>query len=119
LVRLVRQRLLVRPELLEQPSEHVGDEQLVREANERRALLGTPLGALRRHHRLLVPGEERRDALQIVDRPEGLLQARQSVGHIRSSAAGRDSPGWTRTNNPPVNSRMLCQLSYRGTAVAG
>src|SRR5262249_18349250 len=28
-----------------------------------------------------------------------------------------DSPGWTRTNNPPVNSRMLCQLSYRGPAV--
>ena len=28
------------------------------------------------------------------------------------------SPGWTRTNNPPVNSRMLCQLSYRGTAGA-
>ena len=27
---------------------------------------------------------------------------------------GRSSPGWTRTNNPPVNSRMLCQLSYRG-----
>ena len=26
----------------------------------------------------------------------------------------RSSPGWTRTNNPPVNSRMLCQLSYRG-----
>jgi hypothetical protein len=26
------------------------------------------------------------------------------------------SPGWTRTSNPPVNSRMLCQLSYRGTA---
>ena len=28
-----------------------------------------------------------------------------------------NSPGWTRTNNPPVNSRMLCQLSYRGTAL--
>jgi hypothetical protein len=28
-----------------------------------------------------------------------------------------DSPGWTRTNNPPVNSRMLCQLSYRGTVL--
>ena len=26
----------------------------------------------------------------------------------------RSSPGWTRTNNPSVNSRMLCQLSYRG-----
>jgi hypothetical protein len=24
------------------------------------------------------------------------------------------SPGATRTHNPPVNSRMLCQLSYRG-----
>ena len=30
--------------------------------------------------------------------------------------AFHSSPGWTRTNNPPVNSRMLCQLSYRGTA---
>src|SRR3954468_18659800 len=29
-----------------------------------------------------------------------------------------DSPGWTRTNNPPVNSRMLCQLSYRGTVLS-
>jgi hypothetical protein len=28
------------------------------------------------------------------------------------------SPGWTRTNNPPVNSRMLCQLSYRGSCAA-
>ena len=28
---------------------------------------------------------------------------------------GLNSPGWTRTNNPPVNSRMLCQLSYRGS----
>jgi hypothetical protein len=27
---------------------------------------------------------------------------------------GSSSPGWTRTNNPPVNSRMLCQLSYWG-----
>lgn len=24
------------------------------------------------------------------------------------------SPDWTRTNNRPINSRMLCQLSYRG-----
>ena len=34
-------------------------------------------------------------------------------------AADRDgdqgSSDWTRTSNPPVNSRMLCQLSYRGT----
>ncbi len=24
------------------------------------------------------------------------------------------SPTWTRTKNPPINSRMLCQLSYGG-----
>lgn len=33
----------------------------------------------------------------------------------RSRAVLAGSPGWTRTNNPPVNSRMLCQLSYRGS----
>src|SRR6185312_17466451 len=36
----------------------------------------------------------------------------------RRSEKGGSSPGWTRTNNPPVNSRMLCQLSYRGLAAA-
>ena len=25
------------------------------------------------------------------------------------------SPGWTRTNDPRINSPMLYQLSYRGT----
>jgi hypothetical protein len=24
------------------------------------------------------------------------------------------SPTWTRTKNLPINSRLLCQLSYRG-----
>ncbi len=28
------------------------------------------------------------------------------------------SPGWTRTSNPAVNSRMLCQLSYGGSSTA-
>ena len=32
------------------------------------------------------------------------------------TCADRCSPGWTRTTNPSVNSRMLCQLSYRGLA---
>src|SRR5215207_5611417 len=45
-----------------------------------------------------------------------------SLGETESpSNAGlpSSSPGWTRTNNPPVNSRMLCQLSYRGTRSGG
>lgn len=27
------------------------------------------------------------------------------------------SPGWSRTSNLPVNSRLLCQLSYRGSSL--
>jgi hypothetical protein len=27
---------------------------------------------------------------------------------------GKGSPEWTRTTNPAINSRMLCQLSYGG-----
>jgi hypothetical protein len=30
------------------------------------------------------------------------------------SYRGPSSPDWTRTSNLPVNSRLLCQLSYRG-----
>jgi hypothetical protein len=30
---------------------------------------------------------------------------------------GLRSPTWTRTKNLPVNSRLLCQLSYRGMAL--
>ena len=34
---------------------------------------------------------------------------------VPDCASGDGSPGWTRTNNIPVNSRTLCQLSYRGS----
>jgi hypothetical protein len=54
---------------------------------------------------------------------QGALQsdrAKNSFQELRKSAAPsaalRGSPGWTRTNNPPVNSRMLYQLSYRGSS---
>ncbi len=33
------------------------------------------------------------------------------------SDLGLCSPDWTRTSNRPINSRMLCQLSYGGPAV--
>src|SRR5712691_5875561 len=41
-----------------------------------------------------------------------------AIEALVARAVLRSSPGWTRTNNPPVNSRMLCQLSYRGLAAA-
>src|SRR6476661_3945438 len=34
-----------------------------------------------------------------------------------ASDLGFCSPDWTRTSNRPINSRMLCQLSYGGPAV--
>ncbi len=43
-----------------------------------------------------------------------LLRKRAAFVLARSYRC-RGSPGWTRTNNPSVNSRMLCQLSYRGS----
>src|SRR5204863_2839055 len=48
--------------------------------------------------------------------PSPPIQAPSPDGkHARSAFfRRRSSPGWTRTNNPPVNSRMLCQLSYWG-----
>jgi hypothetical protein len=37
---------------------------------------------------------------------------------LSSQVSGTDlrvcSPDWTRTSNLPINSRLLCQLSYRG-----
>ena len=46
------------------------------------------------------------------------------VGHKKARVSGPvscglSSSGWTRTSNPSINSRMLCQLSYRGMRRAG
>ena len=36
------------------------------------------------------------------------------ASELRSEAFSICSPDWTRTSNPSINSRMLCQLSYGG-----
>ena len=36
---------------------------------------------------------------------------------IAEKSEGEGSPVWTRTKNLPVNSRLLCQLSYGGPPV--
>jgi hypothetical protein len=38
----------------------------------------------------------------------------EPAGSIMSLLPQFSSPDWTRTSNPSINSRMLCQLSYRG-----
>jgi hypothetical protein len=47
-----------------------------------------------------------------INGPNGLSFCNQG-SKVRKEGV-KSSPGWTRTNNPSVNSRMLCQLSYRG-----
>ena len=37
----------------------------------------------------------------------------------KALTCGKGSPEWTRTTNPAINSRMLCQLSYGGPAARG
>ena len=53
-------------------------------------------------------------------RPRRLSPARPSISaavRARESRTSHRSPGRTRTSNPSVNSRTLCQLSYRGLPV--
>ncbi len=35
-------------------------------------------------------------------------------GPVADDGAFSCSPGWARTSDPSINSRMLCQLSYGG-----
>ena len=74
-----------------------------------------------------VANEQAADALENMVTAEPAKSApfmhprrRNAVQKDKPQAAdlGCCSPGWTRTNNPSVNSRMLCQLSYRGRLAA-
>ena len=81
--------------------------------------------------------EQSSGALAIFAPPTGLDQTKLGVGapapapnavvtefesrrengkasELRSEAFDICSPDWTRTSNPSINSRMLCQLSYGG-----
>ena len=74
---------LERRELVEQAADLVGGEPLVRDARERRGHLRAPGGALRRHHRPLVPAGDRCRLLKVVDLGQQLLQVGQRPGHRR------------------------------------
>src|SRR5207248_2355313 len=91
-------RIRKRTELVEQASGLLVDEELVREARERCKVVGASLAAGRRHHRLLVPGEEPRDPLQIGDADQPLFELLECVSHAGSLTAG----GGGRGGPPPV-----------------
>jgi hypothetical protein len=56
------------------------------------------------------------EAASLVTIDEASHEVGRNGNGPRFAGLSGSSPGWTRTNNPPVNSRMLCQLSYRGSA---
>ena len=82
LVRVVRLRLLEAGQLVEQPTHLVGGERLVRDPVEGRELLGADAGASGRHLDLLVPAEERRRAVEILDLADALLAVGEGGIHV-------------------------------------
>ena len=50
---------------------------------------------------------------------EFLVLAILDRGTYEALTCGKGSPEWTRTTNPAINSRMLCQLSYGGPVARG
>ena len=49
----------------------------------------------------------------------GLILVEGASGTAQAADLRVCSPDWTRTSNPAINSRMLCQLSYGGPAAGG
>ncbi len=128
-------RLLEGAQLLEQLAELGSDLELVRDPVQRRALLGARVGARRRHLRLLVPGEEARGLLEVVDlaqpAPElveafvhrALTRRSVTVSSEVSRRTRQELPGWTRNvqcaaHEPasPVPRKQLRGRCCRGAA---
>ena len=93
LVRVVRLRLFEARQLVEQPSHLVGRERLVRDPVEGRELLGPDAGASGRHLDLLVPAEERRRAVEILDLADALFQLREGGVHVPQPYAPQSRRG--------------------------
>ena len=106
--------LLEGPQLLEQPAELRPDLELVRDPVQRGARLRARFGARRRHLRLLVPGEEARGLLEVVDLAQPAPKLEEAIAHraltrrsvaVSSEVSRRSrtgaSPDWTRTCNAP------------------
>src|SRR5262249_61675407 len=90
-----------RRNLVEQPARLVRAQRLVVDPAQRREVLTAMPPAGRRHHRLLVPHEDARHALDVDDAREPLLQLRERIGHgpepsYASSRARRSSTAASR-----------------------
>ena len=81
LVRLGIEAFLVRPELVEQPSDLVRGEALVRQPVERRGLLGAQAGSARRHEHLLIPVEQVGRTGEVDNLAQTLLQLIELLVH--------------------------------------
>ena len=85
------ERLLEGSQLLEQRAEVVGDEELMSQPLQRRALLRPPLGAARRHHHELIPLLQPCGAADVLDLAEPRPQIVDGAHPSPSSRASREA----------------------------
>ena len=125
LVRVVVERLLVRPELIEQLAELLGDDLLVDDLGDRRQLLCAHVRAGARHHRLLVPGGDRAQLRQVPRLGQAVAQLGVAgVGHPAEPYALAGSPrrhadGAGRSARSVRSRRRTLRRSARGGGAAG
>src|SRR5207245_198962 len=122
LVGLTVEALLVRAKLVEQIADLVRDEPLVREASDRRELVRAHLGAVRRHHRLLVPAQQRARLDEIVDVAELGAERLEAGGRNGHSAGDRtcfgriSSSSSRRPSSPSRRTYMTSRISATRTS---
>ena len=91
--------LFERTQLLEELAELRRDVELVRDSVQRRPLLRADIGAARRHLRLLVPREDARRLLDVVDLGQSPPQLLEALRHAQEGTLSGDRP---RPARPPA-----------------
>ncbi len=101
--------LLEAGELIEQPADLRIGEPVVRDASERGELLGSNRRSARRHHRLLVPVQDRAGVRDFGE----LGQAAAELVECRSSRAARYRTAGTKGNSYRLQMTWKCKAPVR------
>jgi hypothetical protein len=110
LVGVVVERVLERREPVEEAPDLVGGQRLVRDPVESRELLRANACPAGRHLHLLVPAEERRRSVEIVDLRDPFLQLCEGSAHRMETTASADRR-WERSDPSGVLARAGVRAS--------
>ena len=91
---------------------HVSPAMMKTYSHIRRKALDKAAAALEPSFELGGTGAQCNQTAQAEVMSQSASQSRKAEGETSEIPREIGSSGWTRTSNPPVNSRMLCQLSY-------